>query len=83
MGWLNWILGTKQETKKVTKAKAPKSKTGTAALLKAKVPNKAELTKLSKVKLEQKGREHGIELDRRLVKSKLVNQLHAHLKKGK
>ncbi len=82
MGWLNWILGIKQETKKVTKAKAPKSKTGTAALLKAKVPNKAELTKLSKVKLEKNGRENAIELDRRLVKIKLVNQLHATFQKG-
>lgn len=34
-----------------------------------------DLTKLSKKKLEELGREHGIELDRRLTKSKLVSQL--------
>jgi len=33
-----------------------------------------------KVKLEQMGRKHGIELDRRLNKDKLVNELHKHMK---
>lgn len=80
MGWLNWILGVKCKDTE-TKAK-PKSKSTTAALMKAKVPSKVELTKLSKIDLEKLGREHGIELDRRLVKRKLVTQLHAHLKKG-
>ena len=39
------------------------------------VMKKAELTKMSKKELEQLGRAHGIELDRRLTKTKLVNQI--------
>jgi hypothetical protein len=82
MGWLNWILGVKcKDTETKAKPKS-KSKSTTAALMKAKVPSKVELAKLSKIDLEKLGREHGIELDRRLVKRKLVTQLHAYLKKG-
>ena len=40
---------------------------------------KAELSKMTKVKLEELGRENGIELDRRLTKAKLVAQLHKAL----
>ena len=36
---------------------------------------KQELMKLSKIELEELGREHGIELDRRLSHAKLVVQL--------
>jgi len=44
------------------------------------VPSKAELKKLTKVKLEEMGRKNGVELDRRLTKDKLVNELHKHMK---
>ena len=40
---------------------------------------KSELSKMTKKDLEVLGRKHGIELDRRLVKSKLVSQLHKKL----
>ena len=46
---------------------------------KAKSHTKAELTKMTKKDLEILGRKNGIELDRRLVKSKLVDQLHKAL----
>jgi len=39
----------------------------------------ADLSKLSKKKLEELGREYGIELDRRLTKSALVVQLQEHI----
>ena len=39
------------------------------------VMKKAELTKMTKNDLEQLGRAHGIELDKRLTKAKLVDQL--------
>ena len=39
--------------------------------------SKQELIKLSKIELEELGREHGIELDRRLSHAKLVVQLKA------
>ena len=44
------------------------------------VMKKAELTKMSKKELEQLGRDHGIELDRRLTKSKLINKIKKHIK---
>lgn len=37
--------------------------------------SKQDLMKLSKIELEELGREHGIELDRRLTHAKLVVQL--------
>ena len=37
--------------------------------------NQVDLNKLTKVQLEAKGREIGIELDRRLKKNKLIKQL--------
>ena len=40
---------------------------------------KQELMKLSKIQLEELGREHGIELDRRLSHAKLVVQLKAFI----
>ena len=41
--------------------------------------SKQELMKLSKIELEKLGREHGIELDRRLTHAKLVVQLKAFI----
>ncbi len=38
-------------------------------------PKKIEWNKLSKLELEALGREHGIELDRRLKKATLIRQL--------
>ena len=39
------------------------------------IPSKAEMSKMTKSKLEEIGRTHGIELDKRLTKDKLVTQL--------
>ena len=41
--------------------------------------SKQDLMKLNKVELEKLGREHGIELDRRLTHAKLVVQLKAFI----
>ena len=41
---------------------------------------KAQLTKMTKAQLEEKGRELGIELDKRQKKSELVNQVLKSLK---
>ena len=41
--------------------------------------SKQDLMKLSKIELEELGREHGIELDRRLSHAKLVVQLKAFI----
>jgi|TARA_R110002074_G_scaffold349835_1_gene520588 hypothetical protein len=45
-----------------------------------KVMSKKKLGAMTKQQLESMGRDEGIELDRRLTKSKLVDQLHKHLK---
>jgi len=39
------------------------------------IKKKSELTAMSKVKLEELGRAYDVELDRRLTKAKLVDQL--------
>jgi len=46
-----------------------------------KVMSKKKMAALTKHQLESMGRDEGIELDRRLTKSKLINQLHSHLKR--
>ena len=47
-------------------------------------PNKeVDLNKLTKLQLEAKGREEGIELDRRLKKDKLIKQLQKKIRKNK
>jgi hypothetical protein len=43
------------------------------------VPSKADMSKMTKAKLEEMGRKHGIELDKRLTKDKLVTQLRKHM----
>jgi len=63
-----------KEKKKAVKKVAPK-----IATKPKKKTTKAELSKLTKVQLEQLGRQKGIELDRRLSKAKLVAQLHKKL----
>ena len=62
-----------KEKKKAVKKVAPKIAT------KPKKTTKKELSKLTKVQLEELGRQKGIELDRRLTKDKLVKQLHKAL----
>ena len=43
--------------------------------VKAELPSDAELNKLTKAKLEELGREHGIELDKRKTKAKMIADL--------
>lgn len=65
--WINKIFGS--TPKKVKKLKP--------LVL---VPKKADLNKMTKKALEDLGRKHKIELDRRQTKDKLVNQLYKHIK---
>ena len=82
--WLNgWFSNTpksREEKIKKVKAAAPKVKTKAPAPTKPKM-TKTTLSKMTKKELEEIGRKNGIELDRRLTKLKLVDQLHKHLKK--
>ena len=90
MGFFTWMFGTQKKTKTEPKEKTtsellghkPKA-TKKAKQSKAKKPimTKTTLSKMTKKDLEEIVRENGIELDRRLTKLKLVDQLHKHLKK--
>jgi hypothetical protein len=60
------------------KTMAPKKAFGKKTT-KVKSHTKAQLSKMTKKDLEKLGRKQGIELDRRLLKSKLVEQLHKAL----
>jgi|TARA_B100001057_G_scaffold496275_1_gene597301 hypothetical protein len=48
---------------------------------KPKTIRKTNLVMMTKKELENLGRKHGIELDRRFTKSDLVEELYEHLKK--
>lgn len=76
----NWIkkLFTSTEAPKAEPL-VLKNEVTEKAPAKPKKMTKKELGKLTKVKLEELGRENGIELDRRLTKDKLVAQLHKAL----
>ena len=49
---------------------------------KPKAIKKTNLVMMTKKELENLGRKHGIELDRRFTKSDLVEELYEHLKKN-
>jgi hypothetical protein len=76
----NWIkkLFTSSEAPEVDTL-VLKDEVKEKAPAKAKKLTKSELSKMTKVKLEEIGRDNGIELDRRLTKAKLVAQLHKAL----
>tara|TARA_B100000953_G_scaffold133224_1_gene110114 strand:+ start:818 stop:1072 length:255 start_codon:yes stop_codon:yes gene_type:complete len=82
----NWIktmfgAGAKQQVF-VSKPKVTVKKNMTNPIIvKPKFKNKKELSKMTKLKLEEVGRVYGIELDRRERKDKLINQLWKAIKK--
>lgn len=83
---LNWLKNFLNPTPPLTQSaqvKSPVVDTMVSTTLKSDVKpvkstkiSKAKLGKLTKVQLEAKGRELGVELDRRLVKAKLIDQVY-------
>ena len=69
----------KGEGKKVTPTPPPVVEKPAPVVEEVKGISKQDLMKLSKIELEELGREHGIELDRRLSHAKLVVQLKAFI----
>ena len=69
--WLSDLFGFSNENE-VVKAQAPKAD---APVVSAPKLTKASLGKLTKVQLEEKGREFGVELDRRKKKDVLVAEV--------
>lgn len=69
-----------QEPLKAAAAKGPKKTVAAKAVSKPAKTTKAQLNKLTKVQLEEKGREIGLELDKRKKKADLVNEVFTALK---
>ena len=67
-----WAYSSSNETPVVSKPTPRKPRT----VKKTTKISKANLNKLTKVQLEEKGRELGIEVDKRLLKSKIVNDVY-------
>jgi hypothetical protein len=85
--WLKSLFGTGvkpvdpvQEPKKAAVAKGPKKTVTAKAVSKPAKTTKAQLNKLTKAQLEEKGREIGLELDKRKKKADLVNEVFTALK---
>ena len=80
--WIKTLFKTEIESSKKAVKATPKKKNETSTIVVTpSFKTKKDLAKMTKVKLEQIGRVHGIELDRRETKDKLVTQLWKHIKK--
>jgi hypothetical protein len=83
---LNWLKNFLNPTPPLTQSaqvKSPVADTTVSTTLKSEKRvvksikiSKAKLGKLTKVQLEAKGRDLGIEVDRRLIKAKLIEQVY-------
>ena len=69
-----------KEPKKAAVAKGPKKTVAAKAVSKPAKTTKAQLNKLTKAQLEEKGREIGLELDKRKKKADLVDEVYTQLK---
>ena len=85
--WLKSLFGTGvkpvdpvKEPKKAAVAKGPKKTVTAKAVSKHAKTTKAQINKLTKAQLEEKGREIGIELDKRKKKADLVDEVFKQLK---
>ena len=76
MGFFEWIISffKSEEPKAVEPVKA-KAKAPAAQPASAEKVTKASLSKLTKAQIEEKGREFGIEVDRRKKKDDLVAEV--------
>jgi hypothetical protein len=73
--WLKDFFGLNKPEPKKSVRTTPVTKKEVAKGPAVKKVTKASLNKLTKAQLEERGRELGIELDKRLVKAKLVDQV--------
>lgn len=80
--WLKsfFVTGAPVPVQEPKKAPVAKKKVTAKAVSKPAKPSKASLNKLTKAQLEAKGREIGIELDKRKKKADLVDQVFTALK---
>jgi len=82
--WLKSLFGAEkpaeQNSLKAAVAKGPKKTVAAKAVSKPAKTTKAQLNKLTKAQLEEKGREIGLELDKRKKKADLIDEVYTQLK---
>jgi len=79
--WIKKIIGIDDKPLVLTDEVKPKKNETKPIIVKPSFKTKKDLSSMTKNRLEEVGRIYGIELDKRLTKAKLVDQLWKELKK--
>ena len=79
--WIKKIIGIDDKPLVLTDEVEPKKNETKPIIVKPSFKTKKDLPSMTKNRLEEVGRIYGIELDKRLTKAKLVDQLWKELKK--
>tara|TARA_B100000941_G_C28494314_1_gene549884 strand:- start:379 stop:630 length:252 start_codon:yes stop_codon:yes gene_type:complete len=79
--WIKKIIGINDKPLVLTDEVEPKKNETKPIIVKPSFKTKKDLSSMTKNRLEEVGRVYGIELDKRLTKAKLVDQLWKELKK--
>jgi hypothetical protein len=79
--WIKKIIGIDDKPLVLTDEVEPKKNETKPIIVKPSFKTKKDLSSMTKNRLEEVGRIYGIELDKRLTKAKLVDQLWKELKK--
>tara|TARA_B100000963_G_scaffold355561_1_gene374045 strand:- start:430 stop:681 length:252 start_codon:yes stop_codon:yes gene_type:complete len=79
--WIKKVIGIDDKPLVLTDEVEPKKNEVKPIIVKPSFKTKKDLSSMTKNRLEEVGRVYGIELDKRLTKAKLVDQLWKELKK--
>jgi len=79
--WIKTVLGVSDKPLVLTDEVEPKKNEIKPIIVKPSFKTKKDLSSMTKGRIEEDGRIYGIELDKRLTKAKLVDQLWKQLKK--
>jgi len=79
--WIKTVLGVSDKPLVLTDEVESKKNEIKPIIVKPSFKTKKDLSSMTKGRLEEVGRIYGIELDKRLTKAKLVDQLWKQLKK--
>ena len=79
--WIKKIIGIDDKPLVLNDEVEPKKNETKPIIVKPSFKTKKDLSSMTKNRLEEVGRIYGIELDKRLTKAKLVDQLWKELKK--
>ena len=79
--WIKKVIGIDDKPLVLTDEVEPKKNEVKPIIVQPSFKTKKDLSSMTKNRLEEVGRVYGIELDKRLTKAKLVDQLWKELKK--